>query len=80
MKDFIGRVVANKMLQTVVVERTILYTHPLYKKQIRRRRRLKAHTTMELNVGDVVKLQSTRPLSRDKHFRVVGKIEGSRKL
>jgi len=74
MKVVSGKVVSNKMNKTVVVEREHYVKHPLYKKTIRRNRRVKAHTDMDLQVGDVVKLVSTRPISKQKHYKVVEKI------
>lgn len=74
MKAYIGKVVSNKMTGTVVVERDIFLKHPLYKKIMRRTRRIKAHTDIPLNVGDRVKCTSTRPLSKETHYKVVEKI------
>lgn len=74
MKAYIGKVISNKMTNTVVVERTITHVHPLYKKIIRRNQKIKAHTDMSLNVGDKVKYVSCRPVSKDKHFKVIEKI------
>lgn len=75
-KQRTGLVVSDKMDKTVVVtiERTV--THPLYKKVLRRRKRLKAHD--ETNVcalGDTVLIEECRPLAKDKHWRVVQIIE-----
>lgn len=74
MRVITGVVVSTKMAKTVVVERVIARSHPLYIKTVRRRRRLKAHSDVPLKVGDKVKVVPTRPISKDKHFRVVEKI------
>ncbi len=67
---FTGRVVSNKMQNTVVVlvERT--RRHPLYGKVIRVRNRFKAHTDDALNIGDTVKITEARPMSKDKRWVV----------
>ena len=75
-KTRVGIVVSTKMDKTVVVIVEDRVAHPLYKKIVKRTYRLKAHD--ELNtcgVGDVVKVMETRPLSRDKRWRVVEIIE-----
>jgi small subunit ribosomal protein S17 len=70
-KTRIGLVVSDKMDMTVVVEVKRLVAHPLYHKIIRRRARIKAHDAGNAcKVGDKVLLVETRPLSRDKRWRV----------
>ncbi len=70
-KTRIGMVVSDKMDKTVVVEVKRLVAHPLYHKIIRRRAKIKAHDPENsCNIGDKVLLEETRPLSRDKHWRV----------
>ena len=70
-KTQIGVVVSDKMDKTVVVEVKRLVAHPLYHKIIRRRAKIKAHDAANAcQVGDKVLLEETRPLSRDKHWRV----------
>lgn len=66
-----GVVVSNKMEKTVVVklERTML--HPKYGKVITRAKKIYAHNEQPLNVGDVVEVVETRPLSKLKRWRVV---------
>lgn len=67
-----GRVVSNKMDKTVVVAVEDRVRHPLYKKIVNRTYKLKAHDeNNEYMVGDVVKVMETRPLSKDKRWRVV---------
>ncbi|MBM4328541.1 MAG: 30S ribosomal protein S17 [Deltaproteobacteria bacterium] len=66
-----GIVVSNKMDKTVVVEVSRTVLHPVYKKFVRRRKRLMAHDEENrCNVGDEVMIVETRPLSRNKHWRV----------
>jgi small subunit ribosomal protein S17 len=72
----IGTVVSNKMDKTVVVQTETQKQHPLYKKYIRRRKTFKAHDEAnECNAGDRVKIMETRPISKDKRWRVVEIIE-----
>jgi small subunit ribosomal protein S17 len=72
----IGRVVSDKMDKTVVVAVETFVTHPLYKKQIKKTTKFKAHDeNNECRTGDTVKIMETRPLSKDKYFRVVNIVE-----
>lgn len=66
----VGVVVSNKMMKTVVVKVDRLVRHHKYKRYIRRRAKFMAHTTMECNVGDKVRIVETRPLSSRKRWRV----------
>lgn len=71
-KTRIGTVVSDKMDKTVVVavERTV--THPLYKRSMRRTKKFKAHDEENsCRAGDVVRIMETRPLSKEKRWRVV---------
>jgi len=71
-KTRIGTVVSDKMDKTVVVavERTV--THPLYKRTMRRTKKFKAHDEENsCRAGDVVRIMETRPLSKEKRWRVV---------
>ena len=71
-----GMVVSDKMDKTVVVAIADNVQHPLYKKIIKRTVRLKAHDeNNECRVGDRVAVMETRPLSKDKRWRVVNIIE-----
>jgi len=71
-KSRLGTVVSDKMDKTVVVAVETLVKHPLYGRRMKRTKRLKAHDEAEIcGVGDVVKVMETRPLSKDKHWRVV---------
>ena len=75
-KTRVGKVVSDKMDKTVVVTVADRVAHPIYKKIIKRTYRLKAHDEMnECGVGDTVKVMETRPLSKDKRWRVVEIIE-----
>ena len=70
-KSKIGRVTSNKMDKTVVVAVESTKHHPLYHKTIRTRTKYKAHDEKnECGEGDIVKIIETRPLSRDKRWRV----------
>ena len=67
-----GSVVSNKMQKTVVVAVSRSVVHPVYRKVLKRVTRLKAHDEGGLcKVGDRVKIIQTRPLSKDKNWRVV---------
>jgi small subunit ribosomal protein S17 len=78
-KTQIGLVVSDKMQKTVVVEVTRRGRHPLYKKIVRQSRRFKAHDEQgEAHVGDKVLIAETRPLSKDKRWRVVQVLERAR--
>ena len=71
-----GLVVSDKMDKTVVVAIVDNVKHPLYKKIVKRTVRLKAHDeNNECRVGDRVSVMETRPLSKDKRWRVVNIIE-----
>ena len=75
-KTRVGKVVSDKMDKTVVVIVEDRVAHPVYKKIIKRTYRLKAHDEMnECGIGDRVKVMETRPLSKDKRWRVVEIVE-----
>ncbi len=75
-KVLIGTVVSDKMDKTVVVQVKRLFIHPRYKKYVRRNARYKAHdATNQCGVGDKVQIIESRPLSKDKHWRVSKIIE-----
>lgn len=70
-KARIGHVISNKMDKTVVVAVETIQHHPLYKKTLRKVVKYKAHDARkECNEGDIVRIVETRPLSRDKRWRV----------
>ena len=71
-----GKVVSNKMDKTIVVAVVDNVNHPLYGKIVKRTYKLKAHDeNNECNIGDRVKVMETRPLSKDKRWRLVEIIE-----
>lgn len=71
-KEKLGHVVSNKMDKTVVVEVEINKRHPIYKKTYKRTVKYKAHDEKNIcNVDDVVKIVETRPLSKEKRWRVI---------
>ena len=75
-KTRVGKVVSDKMDKTVVVAIVDNVKHPLYKKIIKRTVKLKAHDEMnECRIGDRVEVMETRPLSKDKRWRVTNIIE-----
>jgi small subunit ribosomal protein S17 len=73
---WVGRVVSNKMNKTVVVEIERSVIHPLYRKVLRRVTTFKAHDEDNTcKIGDRVRMVETRPISKDKHMRVVEVME-----
>ncbi|MBU0671576.1 MAG: 30S ribosomal protein S17 [Candidatus Margulisbacteria bacterium] len=79
-KSRAGVVVSNKMNKTVVVEIERVFQHPFYHKVVRASNKFKAHDEQNAcNVGDLVEIMETRPISADKRWRVV-KILGKGKL
>ena len=75
-KTRVGLVVSDKMDKTVVVAIKTKVRHPLYGKMVNRTRKFKAHDELnECGIGDTVKIMETRPLSKDKRWRVVEIIE-----
>ena len=77
--ELVGEVVSNRMQKTVVVVVKRFVRHHRYGKVLRRLTRLKAHDEKnECAVGDRVRLVETRPLSKDKRFRVVQIVEKTR--
>ena len=75
-KTRIGTVLSDKMDKTIVVAVEDSYQHPLYKKTMKRTYKLKAHDEHnECGIGDTVEVMETRPLSKDKRWRLVNIIE-----
>ena len=71
-----GKVTSNKMDKTIVVSIQDNVKHPLYNKIVKRTYKLKAHDeNNECRIGDTVKVMETRPLSKDKRWRLVEIIE-----
>ena len=78
-KTRVGLVTSDKMDKTIVVSVTDNVKHPLYKKIVKRTYKLKAHDeNNECLIGDVVKVMETRPLSKDKRWRLVEIVEKAR--
>jgi len=75
-KELEGVVSSDKMNKTITVVVTTKVPHPLYKKVVTRTKKFKAHDeNNEAKTGDKVVIAETRPLSKDKHFRLVRIIE-----
>jgi small subunit ribosomal protein S17 len=75
-KTRVGMVVSDKMDKTIVVAIADRVKHPLYKKIVKRTYKLKAHDELnQCGVGDKVKVMETRPLSKEKRWRLVEIIE-----
>ena len=72
----VGNVVSDKMDKTVVVAVEDIVKHPLYNKTVKHTQRLKAHDeNNECKIGDKVRVMETRPLSKDKRWRLVNIVE-----
>ena len=75
-KTRVGKVVSDKMDKTIVVAIEDHVKHPLYGKIVKRTYKLKAHDEENTcNIGDTVKVMETRPLSKDKRWRLVEIVE-----
>ncbi|NLK62697.1 MAG: 30S ribosomal protein S17 [Fusobacteria bacterium] len=71
-----GIVVSNKMQKTIVVAEVTTTMHPLYKKRVKVTKKYKAHDEENIcEIGDRVKIMETRPLSKDKNWRLVEVLE-----
>lgn len=71
-KMLTGTVVSSKMDKTIVVRLERMKLHPLYKKSVKLHKKIKAHDERnECSVGDIVRVIETRPLSKDKRYRLV---------
>jgi small subunit ribosomal protein S17 len=74
-KLFVGVIVSTAMTQTVVVEVERHWRHPLYKKTVKKTKNFMAHVASgEYVVGDRVQIQEVKPISKYKHFLVIGKV------
>jgi small subunit ribosomal protein S17 len=72
----VGKVVSDKMDKTIVVAVETSMKHPIYGKTIKRTKKFKAHDEENVaKVGDIVKIMETRPLSREKRWRLVEIVE-----
>ena len=75
-KTKVGKVVSDKMEETIVVAVVDTESHPLYKKSVKKTVKFKAHDeNNEAHVGDTVSIMETRPLSKDKRWRLVEILE-----
>ena len=75
-KTRVGKVTSDKMDKTIVVSIEDHVRHPLYKKIVKKTYKLKAHDeNNECKIGDTVRVMETRPLSKDKRWRLVSVIE-----
>ncbi len=71
-KEFTGTVTSDKMTKTIVVKIKLISKHPKYGRMMRSYNTFKAHDEKSAaKVGDIVKIEETRPLSKDKRFRLV---------
>ena len=71
-KGFIGTVISDKMLKTIVVKITLMSKHPKYGRIIKSYNKFKVHDEKNAaKIGDMVRIEETRPLSKDKRFRLV---------
>ena len=67
----VGQVVSNKMQKTVTVKVERTFSHPVFRKTVTQAKKYYAHTDMQLEVGQTVKIMETRPLSKLKRWRVI---------
>lgn len=71
-RQLVGVVVSNRSPKTVVIQVTRLIRHPVYERVVRRAKKFKAHDAgLNARVGDEVRAEETRPISKDKHWRLV---------
>ena len=72
----LGTVISDKMDKTIIVQINTRKTHPLYKKTVQQRVRFKVHDEKnECGVGDLVRITETRPLSKEKRWRLIEIVE-----
>ena len=71
-KELVGKVLANKMAQTAVIEVTRLVKHPIYGKVVKQRKKYIAHDEKrEAKIGSTVRIRETKPISKTKHWQLV---------
>ena len=74
-KTLKGKIISDKMQKTAVVLVERFFKHPKYRKFIKRSKKYKAHNEEnEYKTGDEVLIEETKPLSKDKHFKIIKKI------
>ena len=76
-KIFTGVVVSDKMTNTIVVSLSYTFRHPLYKKIVKKNKKIYAENNLKAKTGDIVKLRETRPLSKLKRFTTLKIIKSS---
>ena len=75
-KTRVGRVISDKMDKTIVVAIVSNSKHPLYKKVVKKTKKFKVHDeNNEAGIGDTVEIMETRPISKDKYYRLVRIVE-----
>ena len=80
MKVLMGKVISTSMKNTVVVDVVLIKIHPLYKRRMRKNKKVLADTgNVSVVLGDRVKISETRPISKNKHFKVVEVIKNGSK-
>lgn len=80
-KSMIGTVTSDKMDKTITVSVETVKQHPLYKKTVKTNKKYKAHDeSNEAKTGDVVKIMETRPLSKDKRWKVIEIVQKAKTL
>ena len=77
MKNLKGVVVSTKMQKTAVVAVEKWWKHPIYKKRIKRTKKYKAHDEIGVKEGDLVEIKETRPISKEKRWRIVKVLRSS---
>ena len=76
-----GEIISSRMDKTVIVMIERIFMHPTYKKVVRKATKVKAHDEKnECRMGDTVKILETRPLSKEKHWRVIEIVHASRRI
>jgi small subunit ribosomal protein S17 len=73
-RQFIGKVISNKMQKTVVVEVEKVKRHPLYKRTYKVHKKYHAHDEIGCKVGDKVLIEESRPISKTKRWKVIKKL------
>lgn len=71
MKVFEGKVTRTKMQKTATVEVEMVKVHPIYKKRIKIKKKYHVHNELEVKVGDWVKIQECRPISKTKKWKIM---------
>jgi small subunit ribosomal protein S17 len=75
-KEFVGKIVSNKVKNTVIVAVTHSFPHPKYLKMVKRTQKFAVHhTLLDLQVGEMLKIREVKPISKTKHFLAVERIK-----